>query len=461
LDSRLHPDEALYGYWGQLIVGGRDPWLADVPVYKPPLLPYLTAAAEAVFGNSELALRLPGLIAGLVMIPLVAGVSRSLYRGRGSAVLAAAAVALSPFAILFSATAFPDLPMILFGLAGVAVVNRGRPLLGGVLLGLSFAAKQTGLMWLPVALWLVPLRGASVRRHRLRPLWSWGFIVALSFLWDAVRTSHGAVSFWTVGVSGYGGLRLIWPHELWPRLRGWADLARYLFVSPVVGIIAGASLLVMAWSGVTGRGARRERLADLLLVSFVLVYLLLHWLCAFPVWDRYLLPLVPVLALGLGRLLQLAASATQLPLSRATPVALGLLALLLAAPAAGAAHGAYPVGGDHGTYDGIDLVATFLSRLPEGTVVYHHWLGWHFAHHLFDAPVYQAYWPTPAWLARDVLAFGGREPRYVVFPSWESSGRVEHALSQVNYGLRPEFSTERRDGTHSFTVYRIVPLRSY
>jgi hypothetical protein len=29
----------------------------------------------------------------------------------------------------------------------------------------------------------------------------------------------------------------------------------------------------------------------------------------------------------------------------------------------------------------------------------------------------------------------------------------------VNYDLRPEFSTERRDGTTSFTVYRIVPLR--
>ena len=91
-------------------------------------------------------------------------------------------------------------------------------------------------------------------------------------------------------------------------------------------------------------------------------------------------------------------------------------------------------------------------------MIYQHWLGWHYDDYLFDAPVYVAYWPTPAWLAQDVRAFGGREPRYITFPSWESPARVKGALTRVGYELAPVLTTTRRDGTRSFTVYHIQPV---
>ena len=51
------------------------------------------------------------------------------------------------------------------------------------------------------------------------------------------------------------------------------------------------------------RGARtRPAALDLTLIAFALGYFFLHWLLAFPVWDRYLLGLVPVMCLLLGRL---------------------------------------------------------------------------------------------------------------------------------------------------------------
>jgi len=178
-----------------------------------------------------------------------------------------------------------------------------------------------------------------------------------------------------------------------------------------------------------------------------------------------LLPLVPVLAVLLSRILSLLASYVRLAIPH-PPLAIrhSLFAIrnlsfviLLALPAFNAAHSRYPVGGDHGAYDSIDEVAAFLRGLPEGTVVYQHWLGWHYDYYLFDAPVYLAYWPTPAWLAQDVQAFGTTEPRYVGFPSWESPARVEWALGSVGYGLEPVLTTTRRDGTLSFTVYHIQP----
>ncbi len=484
LDNRFHADEALYGYWGLLIGRGQDPWLVTVPVYKPPLLPYLVAGSQALFGNSEFTVRLPGLAAGLLMVPLVAALAHALYRDRWTAAASAVGVAFSPFAILFSATAFTDPPMVALGLAACVAAARGRPGWAGLLAGLSLAMKQTGLVWLPLVA-LIQISGFSKSNSArpgspdpgqkrgfgnplgaildpLRLIVCFSLVVGLVFTWDAARVAQGAESFWRIGVTGYGGLRMIWPQELWPRLRGWSGLMRYFFVSPVVNCALLVGLPALAWNALTRRRTR-ESFADPLLISFSLIYLLLHWLWAFPVWDRYLLPLVPILAILLAYLFIFLASHVQLAIRHsqfATRYSLfairySLLFILLAWPAWNAAHSCYPVGGDHGAYDGINQVAAFLSHLPEGSVVYQHWLGWHYEYYLFDAPVYLAYWPTPAWLARDVQAFGAQEPRYITFPSWESPARVERALTGVGYELAPALTTTRRDGTPSFTVYRV------
>ena len=477
----LHPDEALYGYWGLLIERGRSPWLATVPVYKPPLLPYLIAGGQALFGNSNFVVQLPGLAAGMLMTPLVAALARSLYHDRGTTVVSAISVALSPLAILFSATAFTDPLMVTLGLGACAAAARDRPRWAGALVGLSCAAKQTGLVWLPLTLGFHLIQASdtqaqssqstrfsigrkqrlvSLRSLKRRSLPIVGYFLlpfSLVFVWDGVRVALGAESFWRLGVSGYGGMRLIWPQQLWSRMYNWAKLMRYFFVSPVLNAALLLGLPVLAGRAVTRRRYTRESLVDLYLVYFSLFYLLIHWLGAFPIWDRYLLPLAPVLAILLGRITSLAASRVHLIIPRRSSLLACHLSLVicLAGPAWNATHSRYPVGGDHGVYDGIDQVASFLRDQPVGAVVYQHWLGWHYNYHLFDAPIYQAYWPTPAWLAQDVRVFGVEDARYVVFPSWESSARVERAVADVGYELNPVLITHRRDGSPSFTVYRI------
>ena len=508
LQTPLHPDEALYGYWGLLIGRGRDPWLATVPVYKPPLWPYVVALFQLLLGDTAMALRLPGLMAGLLTVPLVGALAQALYRDVGTGVGATAAAALSPFAVILSGTAFPDPLTVALGVGACLAAARGRLGWSGLLVGLSFVTKQTGLIWLPLALAVALLRG-------LEPgLWLRAFAVAflapivLAFAWDAVRVTQGADSFWSAGVVGYGGLRLIWSHELWPRLRAWAGPMSSLFGSPLVNALLLVGLPFLIWRGLFRHPGTRRALCDLILLSFSAAYLLLHWLVAFPVWARYLLPLAPVLAVLLGRIAQLASFSWAAVLDRrALPVAgpvhsrpsVGrvcyptaarrasrptaespgepspsrfvtavhrlhypmiaalLLALLLVVPAYQASAGRSPLAEDRAAYDGIDDVVSFLGRLPEGSVVYHHWLGWHYHYALFDGPVYLAYWPTPAWLARDVQAFGGRDPRYIAFPGWESPLRVMQALDEVGYALEPVLELARGAGEPSFVVYHVVP----
>jgi 4-amino-4-deoxy-L-arabinose transferase-like glycosyltransferase len=459
LRDPLHPDEALYGYWGLLIGRGRDPWLARVLVYKPPLLPYTVASSQILLGDTPVALRLPGLMAGVMTVALAGALAHALYRDRCAAVTAALGVALSPFAVALSGTAFPDPLMVALGMAACVAAARGRSLVAGLLIGLSFAAKQTGLVWLPLAVLLSisPRRSPPSRgKPLLSILGGAALVLTVVFAWDAARVAQGADGFWQVGLVGYGGLRLVWPHELWQRLRDWSGLLRHLFASPAINVLLLVGMPLLLWTSLARRPGARSALADLLLVAFSLIYVIFHWLVAFPAWDRYLLPLVPILAVVLGRIVGMAVSGLRfVKLNRRLAITGPLLALLLIGPALRASAGRYPIGSERAAYQGVDDVVSLFSALPEGSVVYHHWLGWHYRYALFEGPVYLAYWPDPAWLARDVQAFGDQEPRYVAFPAWESAARVERALGDVGYVLEPVLTTARRDGRPSFIVYAI------
>ncbi|MCZ7673591.1 MAG: hypothetical protein M5U34_43975 [Chloroflexi bacterium] len=56
-------------------------------------------------------------------------------------------------------------------------------------------------------------------------------------------------------------------------------------------------------------GTKEQRdLLDQFLALFVLAYAVVHWLLAAPVWDRYLLALIPLVAILIARLLKLVSS---------------------------------------------------------------------------------------------------------------------------------------------------------
>ena len=169
-DNRFHPDEALFSTWSLTIARGENPLLTSVPIDKPPLLIYLNAISFYVFGQSELAARVPNLIASVVSVVLlwrlVTGQSvtgQLITRSPGNQLtnlpiyqftnlLPPLLFALSPLAISFAPTAFLDPMMIMFGLASLVAAARGRSGWAGVLLGLSFATKVQGLFFAPLVL---------------------------------------------------------------------------------------------------------------------------------------------------------------------------------------------------------------------------------------------------------------------------------------------------------------------
>lgn len=481
--NRFLEDEALYATWGLQIATGADPMLDGEPVDKPPLHPYALALSFLLGGlpggsgtspGHETAARLPSLLASLAGIFLIYAIAQASYGDRYTGLLAAFLLVLSPYDLLFASTAFTDPLMTAWVLGALLAAAKGHRGLAGLLSGLAAATKQQGLFFLPLIVLVAVLAPArSVQQQNQSRIqvrtwlgkawgWSWlrfglglGLMAASILWWDAARLQRPG--FLEQSLISYGGLEAAQPGGLGERAMGWLGLLAMFWVSPWFNGLAFGSIVLWTVGGLTGwwRGPGR---IDLTLGLFVIAFLVLHWLVGFQLWDRYLLGLVPLVALLTARALTTLGGAIRtVPGHRVFGVVLGaVLMATLVSPVLRATRSDLPIGGDHGAYDGIDHLAAYMrNQAPPGSVLYHYWLGYHYRFYLFDAPLRLHWYPNLDDLVHDATIYR-REPRYIAFPSWRDSAPVQAALAGAGIQLTPAYQTVRRDGSVSFRLYQLL-----
>ena len=147
------PAEARYALIAREMLDSGDwvqPRLNGVRYYeKPPLLYWSVTASYRLFGQSEMAARLPSAAAYLATVAVTFALARALL-GVSAAPQAALVFATSAGPFLFGRFLFTDTLFVLWlagSLLGLALAAKGRGLLGPVLFwgGLSLAALTKGL----------------------------------------------------------------------------------------------------------------------------------------------------------------------------------------------------------------------------------------------------------------------------------------------------------------------------
>lgn len=466
--NRFHADEALFASWARQIAVWRDPLLLTQPVDKPPLLFYLQALSYPLLGPVEWAARLPNLVVSILLVPLVGVLAWRLYRNEIAAVLAALVLAAAPLAIQFSATAFTD-PLLTFWLTAalymaLAPVFSGEAvgrsvLLSGLLFGMALSTKHQAWLFLPLFV-AVAWQGGWSRRAVGRWLGGAAAVLLLLACWSLARGS--AAELWAAQLANSGGLRLAWSWELAPRLTELATLLQFSLGWPLL-LLAGFALGPVVWSGVRGRDSST---LDAIFLAFLLGYLAFHWLTAVPVWDRYLLPVLPLIAVLTGRGVMLGAvwarglvsdfESAQSQRRVAAYAALLGLVILAGWAALPARAGLLPLGSGPAADQGAAQTAALLADVSYGDVLYDHFYSWHWRYQLFDSKVYVNWFPDPATLVEDLHVFastGGA--RYLVLPAGSAATPILREVTAAGYvleGVEPEVG-----GESGMRLYRIVP----
>jgi 4-amino-4-deoxy-L-arabinose transferase-like glycosyltransferase len=396
------------------------------------------------------------LFASVTGIALVYALALKLYGDSTVGLLAALLLALSPFDILFASTALTDPFMTALVLAALLAATGGKLGAAGALIALAAATKQQGLFFLPLVVIIGLLRPAEQQDRRR---WVWfvlGFAAVAAGVigWDLAREQRPG--FVLQSLISYGGLEPALLETLGARAIEWLQRTGDFWISPWFNGLLVIGLLGWLVGGFAGWWPSWTKI-DLSLGGFAVSFLALHWLVGFQIWARYLLGLVPLVALLASRaLVTVSRGFRAASWRKAYAIVLGIvLVLALVGPVLQATRSELPLGGDHGAYDGLDDLASYLhSQAPPGSVLYHYWLGYHYRFYLYGIPLRLHWYPDLKDLAQDAYVYR-REPRYIAFPSWRNGCPAEEALASVGIRLVPIFETTRRDETVSFRLYRL------
>ena len=341
---------------------------------------WLLGGAFRLFGVSEASARWVNIAASTLLIPVTAATARRLW-GRRAALTAAAVLALSPYAIGFAPTAYTDPVLVLAGMSAICAAVYGRGLPTGVLLGAAVMTKQQGVFYTPLViglLWLDEVRQRLIQGRGCAVCVVCGgrgagdaadpVLGQPALGGGAVAVGFECAQLCVVGAAGSGAIGRRGPRcgdrccGIWVRAgrRGrrwrrccWAawrlhaggPLKLPISLHTTRRIIAkvprtGGPFL-RGWVSSTvrrykARFASRD-VAILLIAGWSVVLVAAHVTTTVQPWDRYLLPLAPMLALAAGWAV---AKLGRMRVQRGQMAAVGAAGvLLLISPGAGGGTG--------------------------------------------------------------------------------------------------------------------------
>ena len=296
-------DEAFYAEASREMVESGD-WLTPRFNYenrwqKPVLYYWLTAATYSVTGPTEWSARLWSALSGLGLVLLTWGAARQLTQREDAAWIAGAITATSYGYFAMARAALPDLPLAFLITLGIWTALQRRWLLAGMAAGLGFLMKGPIALVVP-GLVLIPIWWRERRDAPLRPrdvVVAGAVFAVVGLPWYVAMTlEHGtaylesfflADNFERFATDRFNERRPLW------------------FYLPIVlgGLLPWSGyLLALPWRFAAGVWHRTRRLTDVEWRLIIWAALpLIFFALSIGQQPRYILPVLPPLAILLGR----------------------------------------------------------------------------------------------------------------------------------------------------------------
>lgn len=334
LNIPLERDEGEYAYAGQLILQGVPPYSLAYNM-KLPGIYAAYALVLAVFGESPSAIHWGLLLVNAIAIVLVFALANRLFGSYAGIVAAASYAILSVSQSVVGTAAHATQFVVAPALGGVLLLLKAdeqeRPwgfFWGGFLLGLAFVMKQHGAVFIMFGLAYV----LSIPLRRRPTAWAGFFLrggffsagVVLPFALTCLILLRAGVFdkfwFWTFSYAReYATETPI--ADVWQNFT--FGLTQAVGPSGMLWALAGVGSLAVWW--------RKERRAEALFISALLVFSFLGVCPGFYFRPHYFILLLPTIAILVGA--AVAVAAQPLARNRFSPgICYGLPALLFAIP---------------------------------------------------------------------------------------------------------------------------------
>lgn len=215
----------------------------------PPLFPYSVWLSFALFGASELAARLPAIVAAGALLPLTYALGKTLFDDRRTGLTAAVLLATIPYFQLYGGRAQTDLLMTTLFTASLLAIVRGYDaprtgngwlLVGGGLFAAAVAAKQPALLLPAVVLGYLLLRQQFDQETYRRT----GVLIASSAVFLFPLVAWMTLNY----LAAPGAFMAKWEHELLHRTAPFANLPLLVAIAGLLGFTP----LVLGLAGVGG-----------------------------------------------------------------------------------------------------------------------------------------------------------------------------------------------------------------
>lgn len=297
----LYMDEGVYSSAALRIADGSDILQRHFETGKFPLVSGIIAFFILIFGNNDTVIRIPGMIASLLTFIFIYKTAVKIY-DKKTGFLTAAMLCSSKYFLVFGPTAFMDPFMTMFLCVSLYLIISGRYISGGLFLGLAFASKFTSMYFVPVFLSALYFLDAGKRKAEeyIKPavqiIIPFAAVFCTVFIWAALFECNRLVSFTEFNPGSYKG---IINYETFKKgLENLIILNKEAagIVKPAIALISAVILLLIP------KNIYRKK--DIFIFGNTLFfYLMMVFMAArgLPVYDRYLVVIMPFMALALAR----------------------------------------------------------------------------------------------------------------------------------------------------------------